>query len=286
MSVPASSSSKRWGIGTWLLVVILPLTAGILLSLLIPQPIIGVIKLNDAIYSSTAQDMIAQIRYASQNSNVRAVILQMNTPGGTVTDTESVYMELARLRAKKPVIALVEGMAASGGYYLLSGTDYALCKPSSMVGNVGVIGYLPSVPMVFDDIFSTGPYKMWGYPRDTFIREMEMLKQGFYSAVELGRGSRLRVGPEVVLSGQIWTGSEALRLGLVDELGSLSQAYDKAAQMAQIAHYKVQDLRELAGLPAQVVYPAFFLVQEGVTTPYPSEPGIYMLYIPNGEGEQ
>ena len=283
MSEKTPSSSKRWGIGAWLVVVILPLVIGILLSLLIPQPVIGVIKLDDAIYSYTAQDMITQIQYASEHSEVRAVVLLMNTPGGTVTDTESVYMELALLRAKKPVLSMVEGLAASGGYYLLSGTDYAFAKPSSMVGNVGVIGYLPSFPAVYEEVFSTGPYKMWGEPRDTFVREMEMLKQGFYSAVELGRGSRLKVGPEVILRGQIWAGSEALRLGLVDELGSISQAYEKAADLAHIANYKVEDLRELSGLPALATYPVFFQAEEGVITPYPTEPGIYMLYIPNAE---
>jgi protease-4 len=286
MNETSPKTSHPWGVGAWIIYIILPLIVGILLSMLIPKPVIGVIRLDDAIYSYSAQDMIAQIEYAREHPNIRAVVFIMNSPGGTVTDTESVYMELARLREKKPVVMVVEGMAASGGYYLLSGSDYAFAKPSSMVGNVGVIGYTPSTPSVYEEIYSTGPYKMWGEPKDTFIREMEMLKQGFYSAVSLGRGSRLKVGAEVILRGQIWTGSEALRLGLVDELGTISQAYDKAASMALIANYEIKDLREMAGLPVYSGIMFFQTTKEGVVTPYPKEFGIYMLYIPSAEGRQ
>lgn len=281
-----SAPSRSWGFGVWLLVVIIPLIAGVLLSLFIPQPVIGTINLNDAIYSGTASDLISQIRYARDHPEIKAVVLVLNTPGGTVTDTESVYMEIARLRQIKPVISVVEGMAASGGYYLLSGTDYAFAKPSSEIGNIGVIDYLPPAPAVLEEVYSTGPYKMWGEPRDTSMREMEMLKQGFYSAVSLGRGSRLKAPREVILRGQIYPGSEALRMGLIDELGSISQAYDKAAKLTHISNYRIEELRTLAGVPTPPInsLPAgFFRTKDGVSTGYPNNPGFYMLYIPNAE---
>ena len=283
-----SVKQNSWSFGVWLLVVIIPLIAGLLLSLFIPQPVIGTINLNDAIYSTTASEMISQIRYARTHPEIKAVVLVLNTPGGTVTDTESVYMEIARLRQVKPVISVVEGMAASGGYYLLSGTDYAFAKPSSEVGNIGVISYLPPAPAVLEEVYSTGPYKMWGEPRDTAMREMEMLKQGFYTAVTLGRGSRLKVPREVILRGQIYPGSEALRMGLIDELGSVSQAYDKAAILTHISNYRIEDLRTLAGVPTPPTNSlpfGFFRTKEGVSTGYPNSPGIFMLYIPNAEGQ-
>jgi protease-4 len=283
-----SAHSKSWGFGVWLLVVIIPLITGLLLSLFIPQPVIGTIYLNDAIYSTTATDMTSQIRYARDHPEIKAVILVLNTPGGTVTDTESVYMEITRLRQVKPVISVVEGMAASGGYYLLSGTDYAFAKPSSEVGNIGVINYLPPSPAVLEDVYSTGPYKLWGEPRDTSMREMEMLKQGFYSAVTLGRGSRLKVSPEVILRGQIYPGTEALRMGLIDELGSVSLAYEKAAKLTRISNYRIEDLRNLSGVPTPPTNSlplGFFRTKDGVSTGYPNNPGVYMLYIPNAEGQ-
>ena len=280
-----SAQTKAWGSRTWILYVIIPLVIGILLSLFIQRPQIGVITLNDAIASGTAQDMITQIIYARTHPEIKAVILVMNTPGGTVTDTESVYMELARLRQTKPVITMVEGMAASGGYYLLSGTDYVFAKPSSTIGNIGVLGYLPTPPTVISGLYSTGPYKLWGEPQESFIGELEMLKQGFYHAVLLGRGSRLKAPADVILRGQVYTGSDALRMGLIDELGSISQAYDKAAQMAHIAHYQVVDLKRPSGvLPPLTTVSGFFQTDKnGNTLSLPKDPGIYLLYVPNVE---
>jgi protease-4 len=263
----------------WLLWIVIPLLIGVLIASAIPRPIVGVIRLDDAIYSTSARDMIAQIKYASEHPEVRAVVLAFDSPGGTVVDTEAVYMEIARLRAKKPVVTAINAMAASGAYYLSVNTDYIYAKPTSLVGNVGVIGYLPPVPFIYEELISTGPYKLWGSPRDSEMRQIDMIKDAFYQAVTLGRGDRLKAGPEVVLSGQIWLGTEAARLGLIDEIGTESDAADKAAELARIAHYKTADLRALAGIPDP--YPAFFIESpEGVTLPYPKEAGIYMLYIP------
>ena len=257
------------------------LVVGILLSLLIPKPVVGVIRLNDAIYSTTAADLISQIDYARDNPNVKSVVLILDSPGGTVVDTEAVYLELARLRQTKPVVTWVSGMAASGAYYLSSGTDYIVAVPSSEVGNVGVIGYLPPSPSVLEDTISTGPYKLWGSPRDTTVREIEMLKQGFFQAVTLGRGKRLKIGPEVLLRGQIWPASEALHLGLIDKLGSETDAYEQAARLAHLWHYQAVDLFVPAIYIQTPSALGFFLQsKDGVKLPYPSKPGIYMLYIP------
>jgi len=266
-------------IRAWLLWIVLPLVMGILIASAIPRPIVGIIRLEDAIYSYSAREMITQINYAIEHPEVRAVVIAFDSPGGTVVDTEAVYMELARLREKKPVVIAINGMAASGAYYLSANSDYIYAKPTSLVGNIGVIGYLPSTPMIFEEIISTGPYKLWGSPRDTDMRQIEMIKQGFHQAVTLGRGDRLNVETDILLSGQIWPGMEALRLGLIDSLGTENDAFDKAAELARISHFETKDLRDLAGI--QSVYDYFFMESpEGVKLPYPKEPGIYMLYIP------
>lgn len=260
------------------------LVVGFLLSLLIPKPVVGVIRLNDAIYSFTARDLITQIEYARQNPRIRAVVLVLDSPGGTVVDTEAVYLELAKLRRTKPVVTWVSGMAASGAYYLSSGTDYIVAVPSSEVGNVGVIGYLPPSPIVLEDTISTGPYKLWGSPRDTTLREIEMIKQGFFQAVTLGRGDRLKIGPETLLRGQIWPAAEALRLGLVDQLGTQTDAFDQAAGLAHLWHYDTADLYVPATgheLTTSLGVSFFLHTQEGIQLPYPSSPGLYMLYMPS-----
>lgn len=268
--------SPRWQ-SAWLLV---PLLVGILLAALIPQPVIGLIYLQDAIHAFSSQQLIAQIEYAREQADVRAVVLVLDSPGGTVVDTEAVYLELARLRAEKPVVTMVQGLAASGAYYLSVGTDFIVAGPSSPVGNVGVISDLPPAPTVFEDLATTGPYKLFGSPRDTQLREMEAIKQAFFEAVQLGRGERLEVGPEIVLRGELWMGSEALRLGLVDELGSISDAIERAAEMAHVANYAVTDLWDLAEVPTQSQFFFFYETPEGMLTPYPRRSGIYLLYVP------
>lgn len=269
---------------TTLLFILLPLVFGIGISLIIPRPIVGMIYLNDAIYSYTAREMIEQIRYAKETAEVQAVVLVLDSPGGTVTDTEAVYLELAELRQTKPVITMVQGLAASGAYYLASGTNDILGSPSSQIGNVGVIATLPPSPGVLEDVITTGPYKMFGSPRDTFLREMEMIKEGFYQAVLLGRGDRLNIGPEVLLRGQIWSGSEALRLGLIDDIASTTEAIQWAADKAGIRNYEITDLRQLSGLPELLYLPFFLETPEGMLTPYPKKSGIFLLFIPSGEG--
>ena len=276
-----TDSEKNWDrVRTYLLWIGLPLLAGILISAAIPKPIIGIIRLNDAIYNYTAQEMIAQIEYAIDNPEVRAVVLAFESPGGTVVDTEAVYFELTRLREKKPVVTAVNGMAASGAYYLSANTDYIYAKPTSLVGNIGVIGYLPPAPYIIKDIISTGPYKLFGSPRDSDMRQIEMVKQGFFDAVTLGRGDRLNAGPETVFTGQIWSGTDAVRLGIADEIGSENDAIEKAASLAKVANYEATDLYQLAGLQSNLVTPFFFQSPDGMVMPYPNEAGTYLLYIP------
>jgi protease-4 len=119
------------------------------------------------------------------------------------------------------------------------------------------------------------------------MRQIEMIKQGFYAAVKAGRGDRLKAGPDVVLSGQLWPGSEALQLGLVDALGTQSDAVAKAASMAHVSNYVVADLYEKAGLVAPPTFYGFFAESaDGTPLPYPKEAGIYLLYVPPLSAEQ
>jgi protease IV len=262
----------------------LPLVVGILLALLIPRPVIGIVHLRDAIDAYTAGDMVSEIRYAYDHPEIHAVVLVMDSPGGTVADTESTYQELIRLREKKPVVTLVENMAASGAYYLAVGTDYIMVQSSSEVGNVGVRTTLPMAPIVIEDEISTGPYKFFGDSRDGTLRILDPLKQGFYRAVVLGRGKALKATPEDVLSGKLYIGSEAVRLGLADSLGSQSDAIVNAAGLAHVWNFKVTDLGGAAGVSYSSGYSFFFETKDGELTAYPKKAGTYFLYIPADDG--
>jgi protease IV len=271
-----------WSFASVSIWILIPLVVGILLSLLIPRPVVGVIYMSDAIYYYSAHEIIQQLTTARDSDNIRAVVLVMNSPGGTVTDTESVYREINTLKQTKPVVTVIEGIAASGGYYVASASNFIYAKASSEIGNIGVIGTQPEKPMVFEDIYSSGPYKIWGMPRDSFSREMEMLKQGFLQAVKLGRGERLKLSNEVILRGEIYSGGDALRHGLVDALGSQSDGIAKAAQLAGIRHYATKDMFEVAGLPMRETLPMGFYSKDsaGNVSAYPAKAGLYMLYIP------
>jgi len=253
---------------------------------LIPRPTVGLIYLSTSIDAYSARDLNTQIEYARTHPEISAVVLVLDSPGGTVVDTEAVYLELLKLRKNKPVVVSIDSMAASGAYYLTAGSDYAFAKPTSEVGNIGVIGYLPSAPTIFEGIISTGPYKLWGTPRDTYMRQIEMIKQGFFNAVKTGRGDRLKAGPEIVLSGQIWPGSEALRYGLIDELGTQSDAVEKAGSLAHVSNYKTINLAELSLTPTPYSSNFFATSPEGKILPYPKEGGVYLLYIPPMQSEQ
>lgn len=279
-----NQKETRWGRAmTSLLWFIAPLVLGSIVASRIPSPVIGLIILRDAIYAYTSETLIQQIRYAREHSSVSAVVLVLESPGGTVVHTEAVYLELLALREKKPLVVSIDGMAASGDYYLTAAAGYAFAKPTSMVGNIGVIGTLPDSPVIFENIISTGPYKLWGSPRDTYMRQIETIKQAFYQVVQAGRGERLKADADVLLSGQIWPGNIALQLGLVDELGSESQAVEKAASLAGVRIYDVKDLYPLAIKQTSTVAPPYgFFAQskDGTPLPYPREAGIYLLYIP------
>lgn len=275
-----SEADQRWErVRNILLWLVIPLILGLLAASAVPRPVVGVIRLEDAIYTYSAQNTIKQIQYAIDHPEVRAVVLVMDSPGGTVVDTESIYMELTRLREKKPVVTVVNGMAASGGYYLSVNTDYIFAKPTSLVGNIGVIGYLPPSPFVIEDIITTGPYKLWGAPRDSDMRQVEMIKEGFFQAVKLGRGDKLSGSDAVTFSGQIFSGIDGLKLGIIDEFGTENDGAKKAAELAKVANYEILDLAEPAGVVAPTYF--FFMTDaDGITLPYPREAGVYLLYIP------
>jgi protease-4 len=263
----------------------LPLIAGILLAMLVPRPAVGVVYLRDAIYSDSAGDAISQFRYAYDQPGIQAVVLVLDSPGGTVADTESLYLELIRLRKRKPVVAVIESMAASGAYYLAVGADFIIAKPSSQVGNIGVRTVLPSSPSVFEDEVSTGPYKFYGGSRDETLRLLDPLKQGFLQAVLLGRGPALYTTKDNLISGKLFIGSEALRYGLIDALGTQSEAIDKAANLAHIWNFETKDLRPLAlGSASDAPYSLFFIeAEDGSQSAYPRKPGVYYLYIPESD---
>jgi protease-4 len=279
------TTQASWNARNIFFVIILPLFIGSLLSAFIPRPQIGTITIDNAIDSVETNLAVKQIRYAENHSEIRAVLLILNCPGGTINGTELIYLELLKLRQTKPVVTMVQGLSASGAYYISAGTDYIFANPSSMVGNIGVIGTVPSKPRVFEEDYSTGPYKLWGWPQDTYIRQMDMMKSSFLQAVLDGRGTNLKITPEQILRGEIYPANEAYRLGLIDELGPLGNSMDKAAELARINHYQIVDLEQKVNEENKSITDAskglFEVDEKGNPTEKLRDPGLYFLYIPD-----
>ena len=279
-----SNSAQKDHKSIWsiLFVFILPLLIGSIVAAFIPRPVIGTISIRDEIDTKMSLRVIKEIDYARTHPEIKAIVLILDSPGGTINDTESIYLELMKLRETKPVVTMVEGLSASGSFYLSMGSDYIVSNPSARVGNVGVIGTLLSRSVVLEQTISTGPYKLFGNPREEYTRFIELIKENFYQVVALGRGERLKLSEEQVLRGELYPASEAVKYGLIDEVAARSHAIEKAAQFAHVAHYELVDISEaLAEEKAEETSTFFLLDENGVSTGYPREAGIYLLYIPN-----
>jgi protease-4 len=234
------ASLALWGLA--------PLVAGVLLAIaVVPTPQVAVIRFQGVIWEESVPYLAEMIQRACDDRAVKAVVLELDSPGGDVTATEELYFRLLELRRSKPLVVTIDYLAASGGYYLAAAGDDIFAKPASLVGNVGVITFLPSVDeqrVTDEDYVSTGPYKFSGGSRGDYVLQIELAKQGFLEAVYSQRGERLKVGRDQLASGEVYMGLQALRAGLIDDLGANSEAVQRAAELAHLRVYDVVDLTE------------------------------------------
>jgi protease-4 len=239
------SSSGFRRLGGFLLWGIAPLLIGLWLAqALIPQPAVGIIRLNGDIYVESVDFVMAQVEEARADPSIRAVVVQLDSPGGEVAASQKLYLELQTLRREMPVVGSIESMAASGAYYTAVATDPIYAKPSSTVGNVGVWGYIPADLGVNEVILASGPFKLTASNRDEFLRSIEEIKLEFLETVFSQRGERMNISRTDLSNGLAYSGREALRLGLIDYVGSETDAIGAAAGQAGIAHYGVVDLAD------------------------------------------
>ncbi len=284
--LPATPAKKRaspigWLVGL-LFWVALPLALGIWLSgLYVQKPQVGIIRLNSDIWSLSAELVVEQINLARQNPRLRAVVVQIDSPGGEVVATQTIYLSLLNLRQQMPVVGSIDTIAASGGYYSAMAVEPLYAKPSSTVGNVGVWGYYPPVIGVNDAVLASGPFKLTASNAAEFEREIEGIKREFLEVVRSQRGERLQIAISDLAQGLAYPGRTALAYGMIDELGSFQDALDKAAALAGLQEYETIDLEALAIADYfESEYPHF--PWYGAPDPETGEralpPGLYLLY--------
>ena len=228
-------------------VTVVPLAIGVYMApQLIPQPQVGIIRLSGDIYSYSTYEVVEQLAYARQDPSVKAVVLVINSPGGSASHSEELFLAVLNARQDMPVVASVDVVAASGAYYMAVAADEIYAKPTSFVGSVGVIASLPGDVFIEDDLLTTGPYKGFGGTRDGTVRQIEQAKFSFLEAVRVGRGERLDMGLDVLSRAEVYSGVQSLRFGLIDGLAATDEAIGRAADLAGLARYEVVELYPLA----------------------------------------
>jgi len=208
------------------------------------KDVVGIINISGAILLSEQLDTYAKlISHALRNNTIKAVVLRIDSPGGYADLVEEIYLDILELKRVKPVVASVTS-ALSGGYYIAVAADYIYAAPTSFVGNVGVIGVMPPTLIPSETVIETGVYKATGFSQLLFPFNLSHALDNFASAVETGRGNRLKISKVELRRGAIYLGSEAVKLGLIDEIGSLQKAISRAAEEAGLVEYEVIDLNE------------------------------------------
>jgi len=226
------------------------------------EPKIAVVFVNGTITDGAnnsniagSQDIVNQLRDIRKNlnkNNIQAVVLRVNSPGGSVDASEAIRSELETLhRYQIPIVVSMGGMAASGGYWISTASDYIVASPNTITGSIGIFGIIPTFENslshigVYNDGVSTSPLANSSLTQ-SLSAEMEQFIQmnidsGYSTFISLVAKNRKMTMEQVdqIAQGQVWLGSEASKNGLVDKLGDFDDAIDMAAELANISDYQI-----------------------------------------------
>ncbi|MDR0364536.1 MAG: signal peptide peptidase SppA [Bacteroidales bacterium] len=196
------------------------------------------------------------LREAREDKNVRAVVFRVNSPGGSALASEYILREVKLTAEEKPLVVSMGSYAASGGYYISCAADYIFADPTTLTGSIGVFGMIPNfqkaikkyLAINFESVktnenanYMTNVFEpMTPFQLSKLQNEIEAFYNTFISHVAEGRGmTKERV--DEIGQGRVWTGTEAIKIGLVDELGSLNDAIAFAADKAELTDYRIKE---------------------------------------------
>ncbi|MBM7853760.1 protease-4 [Desulfohalotomaculum tongense] len=198
--------------------------------------------------SAGSQTVISQLQEARENPNIKAVVLHINSPGGSAAGSLEIGSEIKRLRQSgKKVVAYMGDIAASGAYWISCETDSIVANPATITGSIGVIMQTMDLQGLYDklgidtNVYKSGPHKDMGSAsrdvteeeRAIFQSMIDDIYQQFVTVVANGRNMDVERVKELA-DGRIYTGRQALELGLVDELGDMHRAIQIAAELAGV----------------------------------------------------
>lgn len=195
----------------------------------------------------------ADIRKARLNPDIKAIILRVNSPGGSVTGSEVIRQEIVAARENgKPVVVSMGGMAASGGYWISAPANHIIASPSTLTGSIGIFGVVNTVENslgaigVRTDGVATSPLADITLTKQLPAEVQQLIQlsieNGYQNFINLVAKSRKRTPEQIdqIAQGHVWTGGDAKDNGLVDELGDFDDAISKAAELAKLQDYQLR----------------------------------------------
>ncbi|CAZ96591.1 signal peptide peptidase SppA [Zobellia galactanivorans] len=210
----------------------------------------------EILYGEGGPDIIGQgiineaIIEAKEDDKVKAIVLRVNSPGGSALTSDIIWREIELAREKKPVVVSMGNVAASGGYYIAVGADKIFAEPTTITGSIGVFGTIPNMSELAGNIGinaeqvgtnkNSVEYSLFEPMTDNFrnyVQEgIESTYNTFLQRVAQGRNISMAQADSLA-QGRVWSGVDAKRMGLVDELGNLEDAIAEAANMAELENY-------------------------------------------------
>lgn len=194
------------------------------------------------------------LKKAREDESVKAVVVRVNSPGGSALTSELIWREMERTKAVKPVVVSMGNVAASGGYYIAAGADKIFAEPTTITGSIGVFGTVPNMTELAKTIGinaeqvgthkNATEYSLFDPMTETFranIQEgIEQTYTTFLERVSNGRGITMQEA-DAIAQGRVWSGTDALRIGLVDAIGNVDAAVNAAAELADITEFSVRN---------------------------------------------
>lgn len=206
------------------------------------------------------------IRKARLDKSVKAIVLRVNSPGGSALASDVIWREVSLAKKEKPVIVSMGDVAASGGYYIACNANKVFANASTITGSIGVFSIVPNIESflknkigITTDRVRTGPFADMGSmdraltePEKKFFQaSTDSIYNTFKSRVSEGRKRNMEY-VDSIAQGRVWTGTRGMSVGLVDEIGTLSDAVKAAASMAKITTYRLKEYPEKKNILEQL----------------------------------
>jgi protease-4 len=197
------------------------------------------------------EKIIKSLKKVRKDKSVKAIVLRINSPGGSALASDLIWRELELTKKEKPLVVSMGNLAASGGYYIACNADEIFAEPTTITGSIGVFGMIPNMSKLADKIginseqvgtnkqsVGYSPFEPMSDNFHAYVKEgIEDIYSTFVERVAKGRNMTVEQ-VDSIGQGRVWTGVEALQNGLIDELGSLNNAIEKAAELAEISDYR------------------------------------------------